>query len=202
VPKTDPPRAANDGIETLFHDLHPAIPVTIRRVCGKFGYRPDAAAFEGLVQRIIVLLIDDEDYRRLRTFDGRSSPETWLDRVVRNYIGHHLRKLEMEVSLDALPEDSFVAPPDQEEIMLFHEWLKILAEAVSALTKRERNLYQLVYEDGLTTADIAKEMGIKPASVHRYKHDLNKKIKMLVDGGAGGRRCREEIFFSDTNSFH
>jgi len=181
MPKTDPPKAAGDGIETLFLELLPVIPATVRRTCRKFDHHPDDASFEGLVHRIILLLMD-EDYRRLRTFGGQSSPETWLDRVVRNYIYHHLRRLGKEVSLDAVPEGSFLSSPDQEEMMLFHERLELVDSVVATLTERERKFYQLLCEDGLTTAGIAKAMGIKVTTLHRYRHDLIRKIQKLIEG--------------------
>jgi len=64
-----------------------------------------------------------------------------------------------------------------------------LREAVSHLTAREQQLFQVLCRDDLTSADVAKQMGIKVESVRRRKHALIKKLRGLVTSPADRRKA-------------
>lgn len=66
---------------------------------------------------------------------------------------------------------------------IFHERQEIVAAVVAPFTERQRKLFRLLCEDGLTAEDIAKEMGIEAATVRGYRHDLIKKIQKVIEAG-------------------
>lgn len=71
--------------------------------------------------------------------------------------------------------------PWQEQEVIAVERECRLAEAIRRLTARERQLFELLSRDDLTSMDIATELCIKAASVRRRKHAIIKKLR----GAAG-----------------
>ncbi len=182
MPGTDSPEPANNDVEKLFlQDILPIVPAVVGQACAKLNYHPGQTELDGLVQRVVLLLID-EDYRVLRSFDRRSEPQTWLFTIARRYILRRLREQGRIVSLDDMPPDSFTFQPDQEEWLLAKEREELLQAAYNKLSKREQKLYRLLSQPSLTAAEIARTMGIKRESVYKEKQRLIKKIQKIIEG--------------------
>lgn len=180
MPKSDSPTPANSDIEQLFLDIIPLIPAVVRQSCQSLNHHPDQMEFDGLVSRIVMLLMDD-DFHALHSFDNRSDPQTWLFTIAKRLIMRRLKAQKRELSLEDLPPDSFITQPDQEEKLISEEKEKLLQVAIGKLTERERKLLSLTLQ-GLNAKEIAKEMGIKKESVYPERSAMMKKLQKIANG--------------------
>jgi len=178
VPKTDSQKLANDDVEKLFYDILPHIPKVVSQVCANLNRHPSQVELDGYAQRIVVLLIDD-DFKVLRSFDYRSEPETWLYRIVWRRISHWLGERKRMVSLEVLPPDIFITQPNQEERIIAKERVSVLLGAVGKLTEHDQKLFRLICR-GLKTEEIAKEMGLKKRSVSRERNTMIKRLQKII----------------------
>jgi len=179
MPKPDSPETAISEIEKLFLDIILYIPTAVRQACQNLNHHPDQMEFDGLCQRIVMLLMD-KDFHTLRSFDNRSEPQTWLFTIAKRYILRRLKEQKKEIRLEDLPPDSFTSQPDQEEKLISEEREKLLQAAAGKLTEHDRKLFYLMVQ-GLKTEDIAKEMGIKKSSVYPEKSVLIEKLQKIVN---------------------
>lgn len=193
-----PSPAANLG--QVIEDLLPEILVAVRASLYRCGHRGDRDEIDDLCQQITVLLIDD-DFRRLRSFDHASSQRTWLTTVVRNHVINYLQRHKTTVSLNDVSADAIVYPARQEERVFEQEQRDSLQAALANLTKRELRLFELCYVFGLSTVEIAEAMGIKVQSVRRRKHAVTKKLRNFVaSNGQHVNRSDEEPDISTFSS--
>ncbi len=181
MPKPDSPETAISEIEKLFLDIIPDIPPAVRKACQNLGHHPDHVEFDGLVSRIMMLLIDN-DFHTLRSFSNGSKPQTWLFTIAKRYIVRRFRKQKKETPLEDFPPDLFTTQPDQEERLISEEREKLLQAAIGKLTEREQNLFYLIAQ-GLKAEEIAKDMRIKKESVYPKKSALIKKLNKIVNSG-------------------
>lgn len=179
MPKMDQPEMAISETEKLFLEIIPYIPSSVRQACQNLNHHPDKMEFDGLVSRIIMLLMDN-DFHTLRSFGNGSKPQTWLYTIARRYVLYQLRKRKKEVHLEDLPLDSFTTQPDQEVKLISEEREKLLQAAISKLTKRERKLFGQILQ-GAKAEEIAKEMGIKKESVYAKKSVLLRKLEKITN---------------------
>ncbi|MCI0488668.1 MAG: sigma-70 family RNA polymerase sigma factor [Blastocatellia bacterium] len=142
---------------------------------------PQDADVEDMSQQIVVLLIED-DYRRLRTFDDqRSSLKTWLWVVVIREVVRHLRSQRVMISLEELLSDSVICEADQDKRVLSGERSQRLRATIPKLSEREQQLFRLCLCEELCASDIAKQMGMTVGSVPVRKNAVIKKLKMLLE---------------------
>lgn len=181
MPKPNLPEPAIREIEKLFLDIIPDIHSAVRQACQSLGHHPDKVEFDGLVSRIMMVLMDN-DFHTLRSFGNDSKPQTWLFTIAKRHILHLLDKRKREMPLDDLPPDSFTTQPDQEKKLIEEEQGKLLLTAVGKLTEHEQKLFVLIMR-GLKAGEIAKELKIKKESVYREKNDLMKKLQSIINLG-------------------
>jgi RNA polymerase sigma factor (sigma-70 family) len=137
------------------------------------------ADMEDITQSIALLLIKD-DCRVLQSFDGRSSLETWLQKIANHKTIRFYRRRNGAMSLEDLSPDNWTYPPSQDNKVLWDEITRKLK-----LTKGQRELLELIYH-GLKTGEIAKRRGTKPDSISKDKRRLFDKIgKLLKSKGQG-----------------
>lgn len=112
-------------------------------------------------------------YAKLDTFDGtKASISTWIYRIAQNTIidYYRTRKVYSEVP-EELSEDS-----DIDENLLNDEVLEALAEALTKLPERDRDLIVLHYYKGMTLKDAAATVGM---SYSNAKLVHNKSVGVL-----------------------
>jgi RNA polymerase sigma-70 factor (ECF subfamily) len=179
MPKSNSPEIAISDIEQLFLDAIPLIPPVVRQACQSLNHHPNPLEFDGFVSRIVMLLLDN-DFHTLRSFDNRSELQTWLFMIAKRLILRRLKAQKRELPLEDLPPDSFTTQPVQKEKLIWEEEEKLLQAAIGKLTERERKLLDLILQ-GVEAEEIAKEMGIKKESVYAKKSALIKKLKRLFN---------------------
>lgn len=175
--------AADGNPEELLATLLPDIVEAIRKACRH--YSVDPSEVEAFYHEIILLLIED-DYRRLQSFRWKSSRQTWLTAIARHYVSRRISQEKKAMSLDEASADCIACNPIQERELISKEREGNAREAISRLTAREQQLFALLCRDDLTSDEIAKKMGIKLDSLYRRKHSLVKKLrKALKESRAG-----------------
>ena len=175
----------------LLEALRPDIIQAVSAAC--LHYDVDQSEIEDLCNEVILLLIES-DYHGLRSFHEESSAKTWLTAIALHYVSSHVSRQRKEKSLDEISADLFVFNASQENELISKERKGELREAVSQLTAREQQLFELLCRDELTLADIASQMEIKVDSVYRRKHALIKKLRGTVNSPARrscGRRTKK-----------
>jgi RNA polymerase sigma factor (sigma-70 family) len=175
---------AKHSADIILQELRQAVSQAYR--CHR--HRPRPGEVEEISQQIFSRLIED-NHRRLRSFDGeRSSLQTWLHAIAKNHVSRHLRREGRIGSLADIKLDALLSPPPQEDACLSSERKSLLQAAASELSPRERQMLELLCQDGLKDTERAKTLGIKPDSFRVLKHQLIKKLRGLV--GGGGRAIR------------
>ncbi|MCI0339240.1 MAG: sigma-70 family RNA polymerase sigma factor [Acidobacteria bacterium] len=169
---------ATIDIEKLFESLRPQISDIVCKACASLGHQPQKMELDDFVERIVVLLMDN-NYCHLRSFRQDSSPQTWLFTVAKHDIGKQLRRQSKMVSLEDFLPDSFISPPDQEERLISEERERILFDVISRLTVGEKKLFELLWE-GKGAIEVAKELEITKESVWTKKSSLIKKIREIL----------------------
>ncbi len=160
--------------------LLPDIRRFVRRSFVIYKRYPQAADVEDMTQQIVVLLIED-DYHRLRTFDDqKSSLEAWLWKVVKHQVIRHLQSQKVMIRLEELPPESIIYEADQEKGVLSGERGRRAQAAIARLSEREQQLFRLCLCEELCASEIAKQMRVKVNSVYRSKNGVIEKLKMIL----------------------
>lgn len=165
-------------VEEHFQEINSRIPSVVGKVCANLGHYPDEDEFDNFAQQIAYLLWKD-DYRVLRSFKCKASPETWLFTIVRRQILQSLRERKKLESLETAPPDYFRIQHDQEKKLILKEREELLQEAVDTLTTHDQKLFGLLRQE-LSTEKIADEMGIKRRSASVMKRVLIVKLKRII----------------------
>jgi RNA polymerase sigma factor (sigma-70 family) len=179
--QTDSQESTNNDLEKQFlQNIHPIIPKVVVQACAGLGHYPSQIELDDFVQEINELLLED-DWRVLRSFGHRSKSQRWLYTIARRHILHRLQERSKMESLDNMPPDSsiFIFQPDQEKGLLAKEREAILLVAFSKLTEHERKLLVL-WLQGRSIEEIAKERGIKNRSVSREIIATKKKLQRII----------------------
>jgi RNA polymerase sigma-70 factor len=142
-----------------------------------------------------LFLPDRTGASRIASYDGRSSLATWLRVVVSNrIINERLRKSSCHSNLDAIPEpeDQFALKELQDHPALNRYKPMILScfsLASKCLTKRERLLILLRYEENLQLGEIARLFVVHQSTITRQ-----------MDRAA--RRLRDEVIRLLASQYH
>jgi len=166
APGNSMPQADNPNSEISFDDFPKLISVSalspddllklifgaVCRSYRKYHLCFNRADMEDIAQSIALLLIRD-DYRVLQSFNGRSSLETWLQKIANHGTIRFYRGRNGMVSLEDLSPDNRTYPPSQDDKVLCDE----IAHKLK-LTKGQQELLELIYH-GLKTGEIAKRRG-------------------------------------------
>jgi RNA polymerase sigma factor (sigma-70 family) len=177
--RNQPETASRDweNRKELFNFLRPRIPLVVEQVCARINPR-QAADREDFVETIDLMLRENE-YAILDSFQGQSDPTTWLFSIARNYILDQLRKQRRMTSLGDLSPDALVARPDQERSVFAGELVRMARSRLTPSEKRLFNLWLL----GWSNTEMADALGIQVTSVENKKSRMFKKIRDMAGGG-------------------
>ncbi len=161
------------------------VPKAVRYACRFYGYQASQDEVEDFSQFVFLKMLKNNG-RILRSFEGRSSIDTWLYAVVRRELKPYLlgRQWEEEnmSDVDDLSPETLRYNPNQEERLIDEDKRKTLHALISRLPDRKRQLLELLLEE-MKPEEIAKEMGIKIDSVYRLKNTIIKEFQRLIEGG-------------------
>lgn len=117
-----------------------------------------------------------------RRFDGRSAVRTWLLGVAANVVRHHVRS---EVRRKRWTDAAAGAAPvqaDGRELVLEHERAAALAAAIAALPAPLREVFVLVYLEGIPGPEVAALVGVRPGTVWKRLHEARAALRASLTG--------------------
>lgn len=125
---------------------------------------------------------------------GLKDMEAWLARILLNTCTDTLRARSRHA--DA-PDDEDVAPglglappaPSPEQELLAHEQTLLLRRQLEALPEHLRRPCVLRFEQGLTSADIARELGLTAVNVRQRLVLAYRKLRTGLDVSGPPRAC-------------
>lgn len=130
------------------------------------------------------LHLAEDNFRRLRSFRGESQPTTYLGKILRNFLCDQYKKRGTIISEDSLEElveanreMIFAAPPfpDLDDILDSEIIAEALKETFSRLSNREKLIFDLFIDGGMTAKEISDLLDVKVKSVYK-NHEKVKKI--------------------------
>ncbi len=136
--------------------------------------------------QIFVGLMEDQG-RRLGRWHGRSKLSHWIKVVSVNRTIDYLRAQRRDLPLDD-PDGpaaiSFAAlahkGPDPELQAMRGERSRLLGAAVGRLAPHDRALVRLIFVEGLSGEDVARELGTTVGAVYTRKNRIRKRLKKLL----------------------
>jgi RNA polymerase sigma factor (sigma-70 family) len=172
-------------------ELHEVYRSNVSSVYAFFSYSVDATTAEDLTAATFERVV--RSWRRFDASRGRVEP--WLLAIARNILRDHLRRQSHRAgpSLDQFPAlaESLVtvdgSPRDRLDIVALLGWL-------SELQPREREVLGLRYGADLSTADIARCLGLTPENVHQISSRALRRLRAVgtveprVNGGGDVNR--------------
>lgn len=156
---------------------------TVRRFVARRVSDPHLAA--DLTADVFLAAIDAAGTYR----PGRGSPAAWLVGVARNVLASEFRRQTRQQNLHRRISGRRLLDADsitrlEERIDAERETRRLYA-ALSELDPRDRLLIELVAIDGLTVADAAKHLDLKPATarvrLHRARHFMQSHLQLQLD---------------------
>lgn len=122
-------------------------------------------------------------FRRRRRFDPRrGSARAWLFGIARHAALDEIRRRRRHAELAREPEDPLArVGADEAEASIRRA---ALAEAISALTPRERELISLKFFAGLSNAEIASVLGVSESNAGTRLHRVVTKLREACDEAA------------------
>jgi len=148
------------GNTAAFDELASRVRLRIRQWAHRFLGDGDDA--EDVAQVVLVRL-----HERLDEFEGRSRFVSWLYRITRNVAlerrrGEERRHALLARELWSLDVSSADSDPDTGDDSRVE---RLVASYFSALSPRQREVFELVELRGLTTAEVATRLEIEPTTV-------------------------------------
>ena len=160
----------------LIEPLLPQVRAAVRWACQRAYHQATPDEIDELSQRILLRLME-QNYRRLRSFEQKSSLSTWLKAIAARELSNHLHRQIILESLEEIAPDELVCQSAQEEVVFAQERQEALRAAISKLTTRERQLLRLYFEDELKAIEIAALLKIKVDSVYCLKYEILAKLR-------------------------
>jgi RNA polymerase sigma-70 factor, ECF subfamily len=167
LPDAEPPSAAEHtpppaSFDRLYEDH---IDFVWRAAC-RLGI--DAADADDVAQEVFFIA-----HRRLHEFEGRSSPKTWLFRILYHVVQHHFRSRARKhkhllpatapVDPDQLPDADATGPAESAEQA---EALRFLDQLLRQLEEGRRAVFVLAEIEQMTASEIAVAIGINVNTVY------------------------------------
>lgn len=160
-------------------------------------YYPEGADYDELVNDLYLHLMED-DARRLRQYEGRSSIYQWLKMVSRNFF---LDKKNRERVIESEPEDRLLLKA--KDVVADNSANEAMMDVAAILDLIENENYRLVLQrhviEGMSFDELEKVTGIKKANLYNIKkRALNAMEKIARIARAQGDvlcavRCEEYI---------
>jgi RNA polymerase sigma-70 factor (ECF subfamily) len=121
-----------------------------------------------------------EVYRSAPGFRGRASAKTWIFGIAVNVSRHHARgEARRRRFLTALAGVGHDPVPPQEALERRHT-LARMAAALDGLPYARRGAFVLCELEGLTAAEAANVLGVRPGTIGRWLHEARKWLREAV----------------------
>lgn len=113
-----------------------------------------------------------------KSFRGEAAFRTWFFRIVINVFRDWLKRRDPSASLDSVPEPPADRRADRpESALLRKEFEEYVAERVSALPPRQREVLILITYENLTATEAAQVLNISEANVYSTLHVARERLR-------------------------
>lgn len=181
VSRTARPDAADvedtPTLEGLFRRHHGDVRRMVARLLGPGACPLDV---EDLVQQVFVAV-----HGALPRFRGDAKPTTWLygiaSRTVLGYLRSRRRHRRMVESLEAMVEVQPSTTSNPEDDVLRRRALHRVWRALMTIKPKKRVVFILYEVEGLSGAEIARALEVKPATVHTRLYHARRELDAALD---------------------
>lgn len=142
---------------------------------------------EDLFHSILQALLE-HNCKKLRQFEGRCSPASWLRTLTTNRVIDELRRKRPRISLDEEDSEGFSLQDrlenpqqDPEETLAETQRREALKQALKELSAEDRLLAVLSYEREMAVEEIAAVLNISKEAVYTRKHRLHDKLRKTLE---------------------
>lgn len=149
------------------------------------GVRRFLARMSGTDERDLDDLVQDTFAavpRAARRFDGRAAVRTWLLGVASNIVRHHVRSEVRRRRWTDASAMASPAPADGREQVLEQERAAALAAAIVALPAPLREVFVLVYLEGVPGPEVATLVGARQGTVWKRLHEARARLRQSLTG--------------------
>jgi RNA polymerase sigma factor (sigma-70 family) len=181
-----------DLVRALLEDQPAAWRCFVRRADGLI-----ASSIERVVRRARVLLGAGEhdeirarflasllahDRKKLRAFDpGRGATlATWIGLLAERCAFDYLRSTKAHRRVLEVDERTSGGAPSPEELVLRKQRVTRVLEAARALPRRQRELFDLCFDEGLSSEAIAARMGTSVQTVHAGRQKVTLQLSRAL----------------------
>ncbi len=152
-----------------------------------FSFAPEDA--EDLFSSIFLSLVEN-DFESLRQFQGRNACtlSTWLTVVAAHRTIDFMRRSgnRRQVSLDdpvsAWSETLSDGRDSMEAVLCNRQLHASLHSSLTSLSSDDRQVFELLYQKGLSPESAARTLGISIGAVYTRKHRLIERLKKDIQG--------------------
>jgi len=152
-----------------------------------FSHQPEDV--EDIFGALFLSLVED-DFRKLRLFQSRNacSLSTWLAVVTVHATIDFMRRQRTCPHAASLHDDPVFAEtipdslPNVEQLLMQAQKHESVVRSISELSGHDREVYELLYVQGVSPDAAARAMGVTTAAVYTRKHRLIERIKKSLDG--------------------
>jgi len=142
----------------------------------------DATEAEDILQDVMITL-----YKKIGTFEGKSSFSTWVYRVTLNAFLMHKRKQRSQrlYSLGDMPFEAYTETMNQDDDaemcpyshVLSNEYHFKLERALAELPKGYRDVFLMRSREDLSIEEVSERMGLSSAAVKSRSHRARQFLK-------------------------
>ncbi len=160
----------------------------IHKTLQQYSFSPVREDVEDLHNGLFVSLFEN-DFRRIRQYQGRASFETYLKVIVMRQVVDFLRRQRNHISIDSdcvNPADLRDHSPYADSVLQSSEDDRTLAAAIGGLAPAERLLLKLAVHKGLSANKVCKIMNISMVAYYNRKSRIIRKLKDLCEKGVPG----------------
>jgi RNA polymerase sigma factor (sigma-70 family) len=121
-----------------------------------------------------------QSFRSLAQYRG-GSVGSWLFRIAYGTVVNYYRQSRPIVAIDDKLYEISSDAPEPLELIMRDEQRERLKSVLSQLSEEERQLLALKIEGGLSSAEIADALGMKPGAIRTRLHRIIKRIRQLYE---------------------
>jgi RNA polymerase sigma-70 factor, ECF subfamily len=144
---------------------------------------PDYGLAEEMLQDTFVAV-----WKSARTFEGRSSVQTWLISIARRQAHNTLRRRKLLTVDEAELEEMASKEPEPEDFALASVARDELVAAFKQLASLHREIIVLIFIEELSYPEVANVLGIPVGTVKSRLSNAKRMLRRLLDSKEGTRR--------------
>lgn len=173
--KVNRPLTADESVfvEKLIEDNKKAIKNIIYNVLGEdYKYLAEDTIYD------VYLLI----CQKIDVLKNHSNPKAWIFVAARYVARGAVKKSKRHKTVPIEMIDRLPSGIDIEEEAIYNMWLcnNVPEKLLGSFTKRELQIYHMIYVEGKTPKETADILGLTQHAVLNFKSNIKKKIKDLI----------------------